>query len=266
MQFIDTHTHLFSEQFEHDIHKVVEESISNCVTKFFIPHIDSESTEAFYKLCHNFPNLMFPLMGVHPSSINQDYKKELDHVFTQFEKVESLIPQKKFFGVGEIGIDLYWDKTYIKQQQDAFEQQLLFAKEKKLPIIIHARESFDEIFEIVDKHNDENLSGIFHCFTGNLEQANKIIGYQNFKMGIGGVLTFKKSGLDKVVEQIDLKHLVLETDSPYLAPTPYRGKRNQSNYIPIIAQKLAEVKGISIGEVAEITTQNALEIFKLNEN
>jgi len=266
MQFIDTHTHLFSSQFENDIQKVVEDSISSCVTKFFIPHIDSESTEAFYKLCHAFPNIMYPLMGVHPSSINQDYVKELNHVFNQFEKVKELIPQQKFFGVGEIGIDLYWDKTYLKQQQDAFEQQLLFAKDRKLPIIIHARESFNEIFEIVDKHIDENLSGVFHCFTGNLEQANHIINYKTFKMGIGGVLTFKKSGLDKVVEQIDLSHLVLETDSPYLAPTPYRGKRNMSSYIPIIAQKLAEIKGISLEQIAEITTKNAIDIFKLNEN
>lgn len=261
MQFIDTHTHLFVEQFNEDRKEVVQRAIEKGVSKFFLPHIDSDTTESFYQLCEAFSNEMYPLMGVHPSSVDKDYKKELDHVFNQFEKVHNRIPQQRFFGVGEIGIDLYWDKSHLKEQQDAFTQQVLFAKDKRLPIIIHARDSFDELFEIVDRHNDENLTGIFHCFTGNASQAQHIIDYGGFKMGLGGVLTFKNSGLDKVIKQFDLQHFVLETDAPYLAPTPFRGKRNESAYLLQVAQKLADVKEVSLESVAEKTTQNALELF-----
>ena len=261
MQFIDTHTHLFVEQFDEDRAEAVQRAIDSGISKFFLPHIDSETTDAFYGLCEQFPNHMFPLMGVHPSSIKTDYIKELDHVFKQYELVSSRIPQQKFYGVGEIGIDLYWDKSHLKEQQDAFTHQLLFAKAQGLPIIIHARDSFKEIFEIVEKHNDDQLTGIFHCFTGGIEEAERIIGFGGFKMGLGGVLTFKKSGLDKTVEQIDLNHFVLETDAPYLAPTPFRGKRNESSYLIKIAEKLAEIKELSLEEVAKVTTQNAKHVF-----
>ncbi len=261
MQLIDTHTHLFVEQFDEDRAEAVQRAIDAGITKFFLPHIDSETTEAFYELCHQFPQYMFPLMGVHPSSIKEDYKKELDHVFKQYEIVKDRIPQAKFYGVGEIGIDLYWDKTHLKEQQDAFIQQLLFAKDQQLPIIIHARDSFNELFELVDKHNDDKLTGIFHCFTGNEQQAQHIIDYGGFKMGLGGVLTFKNSGLDKVVKQFDLSHFVLETDSPYLAPTPHRGKRNESTYLTLVAQKLANVFETDLKTVADLTTQNAKAIF-----
>lgn len=261
MQLIDTHTHLFVEQFNEDRAETIERAIHAGVSHFFLPHIDSETTEPFYELCELYPNHMFPLMGVHPSSIKSDYKKELDHVFKQYEIVKNRIPQAKFYGVGEIGIDLYWDKTHLKEQQDAFTQQLLFAKDQNLPIIIHARDSFNELFEIVDKHNNEKLTGIFHCFTGNEQQAQHIIDYGGFKMGLGGVLTFKKSGLDKVIKQFELSHFVLETDSPYLAPTPYRGKRNESSYLSTVAQKLAEVFETDVKTVAEVTTQNAKAIF-----
>lgn len=261
MQFVDTHTHLFVQEFKTDIDEVVNAAIDLGVTKFFLPHIDAKTTENFYSLCRSFPKNMFPLMGLHPSSVNENYVTSLNHIFKQFEIVEETIPQQKFFGVGEIGIDLYWDKTYLKQQQDAFEQQLLFAKSKNLPIIIHARESFNEIFEIVDRHADDNLRGIFHCFTGNPQQAEHIMAYKTFKMGIGGVITYKNSTLPEVLQLVSLDFLVLETDAPYLSPVPYRGKRNQSSYIPIIAQKLSDVKQVPLSLVAEKTTHNAQQIF-----
>jgi len=181
-------------------------------------------------------------------------------------EIKSELYQGSYVAVGEIGIDLYWDKTFLSQQKFAFREQIKWAKELEIPIVIHARESFNEIFEIVDELNDEKLTGIFHCFTGTLDQANKIIDYQGFKMGIGGVLTFKNSGLEKVMEEVDLKHLVLETDSPYLAPKPHRGKRNESGYVSFVAQKLADVKKMPLEDLAKVTSQNALEIFKMAES
>ena len=189
-----------------------------------------------------------------PGSVDQNWKQTL-------QTIEKELFENKYIAVGEIGIDLYWSREFEEAQKEVFRQQVLWAKELGKPIVIHSREAFDEIFEIIDELNDESLTGIFHCFTGTLEQANHVINYGGFKMGLGGVLTYKKSGLDKVIENVDLKHLVLETDSPYLPPTPYRGKRNESSYLLHIAEKLADVQSITLKQVAEVTTQNAKEIF-----
>lgn len=252
--FIDTHTHLFSEKFEGEYDEVIQRALEAGVDKLLLPNIDLSTVEMMNTLEKKYPKNCFSMMGLHPSSVEKDVKSQL-------AKVKSELFTKNYVAVGEIGIDLYWDKSLLKEQQEAFEQQLLWAKELSLPIVIHARESFDEIFEIVDKHNDEQLTGVFHCFTGTLDQAKKIIEYGGFKMGLGGVLTFKKSGLDKVVKEVDLKHFVLETDSPYLAPRPMRGKRNESSYIPYIADKLSDIHEIPLEEIAKITSKNAEDIF-----
>lgn len=253
MIFTDTHTHLYASEFNTDRTQVVERAIAAGVKKLFLPNIDSSSVEALLSLCHSFPENCFPMMGLHPTSVKENYEEEL-------QTVKDWLGKRKFFGVGEIGIDLYWDKTFFPQQQLAFDTQIKWAKELSLPIVIHSRNSFNEIVEILEKNKDESLRGIFHCFSGSREQAEKAISL-GFKLGIGGVLTYKNSGLDKAIADIDLKHLVLETDSPWLTPAPHRGKRNESLYITLVAQKLAEIKNISMEEVAEITTKNAMEVF-----
>lgn len=254
MILTDTHTHLYSEQFKNDIDKVVQKAINLGVSRFFLPNIDSGYTNALLALVKKYPDNMFPMMGLHPCSVKADYQQELEHV-------EKMLSAHQVVAIGEIGIDLYWDKTFLKEQQAAFRYQIRLAKANNLPFVIHCRDAFDEIFEILDEENDENMRGIFHCFTGNLEQAQKIINYGGFKLGIGGVVTFKNAGLDKVVEQLDLAHLVLETDAPYLAPVPYRGKRNESAYLIEIATKIASLKQVSLEEVASITTKNSIEVF-----
>tara|TARA_B100001109_G_C18859849_1_gene473441 strand:- start:441 stop:1214 length:774 start_codon:yes stop_codon:yes gene_type:complete len=256
--YIDTHTHLYSEQFAEDREAMIQRAIAAGVEKFFLPNIDSSSLAGMKELISKYPKQCFPMMGLHPCSVNEKVEEELALVKKELDEAE-------YLAVGEIGIDLYWDKSFQAQQEMAFRQQIAWAKEKNLPIVIHCREAFDEILNIMDELNDENLSGIFHCFTGNLEQAQHILNYGNFKLGIGGVVTFKNSGLDKVVAQLQLDDLVLETDSPYLAPAPFRGKRNESSYLIKVAEKLADIYGISAPEVAAITSQNALTIFQLHE-
>ena len=251
--FIDTHTHLYSEEFNADIDEALKKAIDAGVDKFFLPNIDSSSVAGMHVLCEKYPQHCFPMMGLHPCSVKENYKEELAIAYNYLQS-------KKYVAVGEIGIDLYWDKTFYTQQVEAFEIQINWALEFNLPIVIHCRNSFNEIFEVLTRFK-KLPKGIFHCFSGNAEQAQKIIDTTNFKLGIGGVITFKNSGLDKAIENIDLKHLVLETDSPYLAPVPYRGKRNESSYIPLIAAKVAEVKNCSLLEVANITTANAKDIF-----
>ncbi len=254
MILTDTHTHLYSEQFKEDIDEVVQKAIKLGISRFFLPNIDSSYTNTLLALAKKYPDNMFPMMGLHPCSVKADYQQEL-------EQVEKMLSEHQVVAIGEIGIDLYWDKTFFKEQQTAFRHQIRLAKANNLPFVIHCRDAFDEIFEILDEENDENMRGIFHCFTGNLEQAQKIINYGGFKLGIGGVVTFKNAGLDKVVEQINLEHLVLETDAPYLAPVPYRGKRNESAYIIEIATKVANLKQVSLEEVAKITTANSKTVF-----
>ncbi|MCG8573418.1 MAG: TatD family hydrolase [Flavobacteriales bacterium] len=256
MKFVDTHTHLFTPQFDEDRSEVVQRAINSGIETLLLPNIDVESIESMHQLCEDFPQNCFPMMGLHPCSVKENWEDDLaiikEHLFT-----------KKYVAVGEIGVDLYWDKSTLDIQQKAFAQQIEWAKELGLPIVIHVRDAFEETFEVVDQLNDEKLTGVFHCFTGTPEQAKRILDYGGFKLGLGGVLTFKNSGVDKSISDIDLEHLVLETDSPYLAPTPNRGKRNESSYLTYVASKLAEVKGIRIEEVAEVTTKNAKELFKL---
>lgn len=255
MIITDTHTHLYSESFQEDRKEMIERAIENNVTRFFIPAIDSTYTDAMLQLETDFPEHVFLMMGLHPTHVKDNYEEELAHVEEMFSK-------RPFVAVGEIGIDLYWDKSTLAIQQDAFRRQIRLAKQYKLPIVIHCREAFDEIFEILDEEKGEDLFGIFHCFTGTLEQAHQAISY-NMKLGIGGVVTFKNGKIDKFLDQIDLKHIVLETDSPYLAPTPYRGKRNESAYVINVLEKLSSIYGVSEEKIAEITTANSKEVFKI---
>lgn len=254
MIFTDTHTHLYSKEFEEDRNTLIEQAIAQGVTHFFMPNIDSDSIPALFQVEKTFPNNCFAMMGLHPCSVNGDYQKEL-------QVVKYWLSKRKFSAIGEIGIDLYWDKTYQTQQQDAFKTQIELAQEYKLPYVIHARDSFNEVFEVVSEFKTNAPKAIFHCFGGTIEEAEKIISLGDFKLGIGGVVTFKNAGLDKVVEAIDLKHIVLETDAPYLAPMPNRGKRNNPDYLLLVAKKIAEIKNISLEEVAEVTTQNAKDVF-----
>ena len=256
--FIDTHTHLYAEEFKDDLKEVVEKAIKSGIEKLLLPNIDVESIEGMHQLVEKYPENCYAMMGLHPGYVKEDWEAQLKTI------EENLFAHpEKYIAVGEIGMDLYWDKTFQEQQALVFRKQVDWAKALKLPIVIHARDAFDEIFEILDEINTPELSGIFHCFTGNLEQANHILNYGNFKLGIGGVLTYKKAEIDKVIANIDLKNLVLETDAPYLPPVPFRGKRNESSYILHIAEKLADVYGVSLKTIEEQTTQNALELFKL---
>ncbi len=251
---IDTHTHLYAEEFNADRTALIQKAIKNGITKFYLPNIDSTSIEGMHQLETEFPENCFAMMGLHPCSVNATVEAEL-------AIVKEWLGKRKYKAIGEIGIDLYWEKAFLKEQQHAFKMQIDWALEYNYPIVIHCREAFDEIYEILISYK-KLPKAIFHCFSGNVEQANKILALGNFKLGIGGVVTFKNSGLDKVVEQIDLEHLVLETDAPYLAPVPFRGKRNEPSYILEVAKKVAEIKQVSIAEVSEITTKNSNFIFE----
>ncbi|AKA35484.1 TatD family hydrolase [Flagellimonas lutaonensis] len=253
MVLTDTHTHLYSEAFDEDRKEMMSRAMQAGVKRFFVPAIDSTYTQAMLDLEAAYPENVFLMTGLHPTHVKENYKEELEHV-------ERMLSQHTFYAIGEIGIDLYWDKTFFKQQQEAFRQQIRLAKKNKLPIVIHCRESFDEIFEILEEEKDEVLRGIFHCFTGTLEQANKALDY-NMKLGIGGVVTFKNGKIDQFLNQIDLRHIVLETDAPYLSPVPYRGKRNESAYLKLVLEKLATLYGVSQKHIANITTDNSKEVF-----
>ena len=253
MIITDTHTHLYSEEFDQDRDAMIQRALSAGVSRFFIPAIDSTFTASMYELEKNYPDHVFLMMGLHPTYVKENYLDELMHV-------ENELAKRKFYAIGEIGIDLYWDKNHLKEQLIAFRTQIKLAKKYKLPIVIHCREAFDEVFQILEEEKSEDLFGIFHCFTGTYEQALQAISY-NMKLGIGGVVTFKNGKIDQFLNQIDLKHIVLETDSPYLAPIPYRGKRNESSYVVAVLDKLAQIYGVSADEIAAITTANSKAIF-----
>ena len=257
MHFIDTHTHLFSDSFNDDRTEAVTRAINAGVQTLLLPNIDLESIESMHDLVAQFPNHCFPMMGLHPGSVDGDWKNALEIIKGH------LFSERKYCAVGEIGMDLYWDKTFVNEQIEAFQQQVQWAKELKLPIVIHAREAFDEIFEVLDVLNDDSLCGVFHCFTGTLEQAYRALNYGHFKLGIGGVLTYKKSGLDEVLTHLPLDCMILETDSPYLPPVPHRGRRNESAFLLHIAERLAELKNVTLKQVEEITSQNARLLFRL---
>ena len=249
----DTHTHLYSNQFNEDQKEMILRAKNAGVSRFFIPAIDSSYTDSMLKLEEDYPLDMYLMMGLHPTSVNENYAEELAHV-------REWIDKKDFYAIGEIGIDLYWDRSFLIEQQEAFRTQIKWAKEKKLPIAIHCREAFDEIFEILEAEKGDDLRGIFHCFTGTKEQAEQAISY-NMKLGIGGVATFKNGKIDTFLNEIDIQHIVLETDAPYLAPTPNRGKRNESAFITHVIDKLVGIYKLSFKEISEITTQNSKDIF-----
>lgn len=256
MILVDTHTHLFANQFDLDRQEVVQKALDAGVDKLLLPNINSDSIESMNELCQKFPNHCFPMMGLHPCDVTNNYVHQLDIIKSHLEK-------GSYIAVGEIGIDLYWDKSTLGIQKEAFRQQLIWGIEYDLPVAIHIRESYDAVFEVIEEVNEDKLRGVFHSFTGTVEQGKKAL-EMGFMLGIGGVVTFKNSGLDKTLKELPLDHLVLETDSPYLAPTPHRGQRNESSFLPIIAQKLAEIYELNVEEVARITTYNSHTLFKLS--
>lgn len=253
MIFTDTHTHLYYEQDAEKQTQLMERCFENGVNRLFLPNVDVKSIAMIDGLVSKYPNNCFAMAGLHPCDVKEDYPTQLDEIY-------SSIASRKIYAIGEIGIDLYWDKTTLEIQQDAFRKQIQWAKKMDLPIVIHCRAAFDEVFELLESERDEKLRGIFHCFTGNVAQAKQAIDL-NFYLGIGGVVTYKKAGLDIVLSEIPLANLVLETDSPYLAPTPFRGKPNESSYLIYIAQKLADIYGVSVEEIANVTTENSTKVF-----
>lgn len=253
MKFIDTHAHIYLKEFEDDIDEVIANSKAIGIEKIYMPNIDIQSIENMLKIEEKHKNYCIPMMGLHPCYAKEKYTEEL-------KLIESWFKKRSFCAVGEIGIDLYWDKSFIKEQTIAFETQINWAKDHEIPIIIHCRDSIDMTIEIVKKNQDGKLKGIFHCFSGNIEHAKEIIDL-NFLLGIGGVVTFKNGGLDKVIPDVNLEDIVLETDSPYLAPTPFRGKRNMPSYLSLIANRIAELKECDVSKVAEITSLNSIKIF-----
>ncbi len=255
MNFIDTHTHLYLKDFDVDIDEEIRKSISLGISEFYLPSIDSSYTNRMLDLKNKYPNEIKLMIGLHPTHIGADYKIEIDHVKKMLGEVE-------FSAVGEIGIDLYWNKKNVKNQINIFIQQIEIALSNKLPIVVHCRDAFDEVYKVLLNFKKDNLSGIFHCFTGTNEEAKKIIDL-NFKLGVGGVVTFKNGGIDKFLNQIPLASIVLETDAPYLAPHPHRGRRNKSSYLVIIAEKIARIYNLPIEKIAQQTTKNARSVFKI---
>lgn len=253
MILTDTHTHLYSEEFDQDRENIIQSAIDLGVSRLFVPSIDSSYTQKMYALETQYPENVFLMMGLHPCYVKENYEDELAHVITELAK-------RKFAAIGEIGIDLFWDKSFLKQQQTVFLKQIQLAKQYKLPINIHCRDAFNEVFEILEQEKSAELWGIFHCFTGDFNQAKQAISC-GMKLGIGGVATFKNGKIDQFLKEIDLKNIVLETDAPYLAPIPYRGKRNESSYIKLIAKKLSEIYELPIEDIAAITTKNSKDVF-----
>lgn len=252
--FVDTHTHLYHPQFEADREAMLQRAVDAGVRRLYLPNIDHDSIAAMHALCDAHPELCFPMMGLHPCSVGEDPSREL-------EEVDRLLDTGRYHAVGEIGIDLYWDRTWLVQQQEAFRRQVRRARELRLPVVIHCRQSFAETIAIVEEEKDEHLRGIFHCFTGSADEARRILALDGFLLGIGGVITYPKSGLAQTLAEIGPERCVLETDAPYLAPVPHRGKRNESAYIPLVAQALAQATGRSVDEIARITTANAEQLF-----
>ncbi len=254
MHFVDTHTHLYVEQFAEDQEKAVQRAIDLGVQDFYIPSIDSSYYPEMLALEQKFPENMNLMIGLHPTYVKEDFQSELHFIKSKLE-------ERDFSAIGEIGIDLYWDKSLLRQQQEAFKEQILLAQNYNLPIAIHCRDAFDEVFEVLEDCKSPALKGIFHCFTGNKQQAERAIDL-NLHLGIGGVLTFKNGKINTFINELPLERMVLETDAPYLAPTPYRGKRNESAYLILIAEKMAELYGRPLEEIASITTKNAQDLFR----
>lgn len=251
--FADTHSHIYSEEFSSDRDEVIDRALNAGIDTIILPNIDSSTIKPMLGLADSRPQLFLPLIGLHPTSVKEDFVKEL-------QIVEYWLNKRSFKGIGEIGIDLYWDRIFIAEQIEAFKIQVRWAKKFKIPIVVHVRDSFYEVIEVVRQEKDESLTGVFHCFTGNIEQAGQVIGL-GFKIGVGGIVTFKNSGMDAVIQQIPLHHILLETDSPWVAPVPHRGHRNECAFITAIAAKIAALHKTNIEEVATTTTQNAKQLF-----
>ncbi len=253
MQLIDTHTHLYLPEFDSDRDAVVGRAVQNGVNGLFMPNIDMASVDQMLSVENRYPGICYSMIGLHPTSVSKDYPDQLD-------QLEEIAASHKFYAIGEIGIDLYWDQTFLKEQIEAFKRQVAFAIRSGLPVVIHSRNSFPEIFQALEEFKGSSLTGVFHAFTGTIREAEKAI-EMGFKLGIGGIVTFKNSGLDKVVKETGPENIILETDSPYLAPVPHRGKRNESSYLCIINSKLAELSGLSREETASITFSNSVRLF-----
>ncbi len=256
MQIIDTHAHIYLEQFNDDTDEMMQRTKEAGVQTILMPNVDVDTIDAMMQVREQYPELCKVMMGLHPTSVNENFQQNLD---VMYEKLKG----GDFCAIGEVGVDLYWDKTFKTQQIEAFIIQLNWAKELKLPVVIHARDAFDEIFEVLDNYDRTGLTGVFHSFGGNVKQGKKILGYDNFYLGISGVVTFKNSGLDKVIGELGIDQLVLETDAPYLTPAPYRGKRNEPAYLNYIVDKLSAIFDLSKDKVIETTTQNAIKLFNL---
>ncbi|MGW8316496.1 MAG: TatD family hydrolase [Bacteroidales bacterium] len=254
--YIDTHTHLYLDAFASDRDAMVHRAMDAGVSRMLLPNIDATTISEMFRLADRFQGICLPMMGLHPTSVNADYKMALTAVKEELDR-DGVV------AIGEIGIDLYWDRTYLREQENAFIEQLNWAREKDLPVVIHARESFREIFRVMDREGAEGLSGVFHSFTGTREELDKALSY-GFMIGINGIVTFKNSGLSELVPFIPLERLLLETDAPFLAPVPHRGKRNESSYLLYIAERLAEIYNLTHREIATVTTRNATALFKLD--
>lgn len=254
MHLTDTHTHLFATEFDSDRDAMLQRALDKGIDRFYLPNIDAESITPMLAMCNAYPGKCFAMMGLHPCSVFADFEKQL-------QWVKEWLDTQKFYAVGEIGIDLFHDVTFKEQQKIAFRTQVQWAKEKGLPVVIHCRNSFNEVMEIIEHEKDERLKGIFHCFSGSAEDAKRIMELKSFKMGIGGTVTYKNSTLPQVLKDVPLSYIVLETDSPYLTPVPFRGKRNESAYIYYVADKVSDIYEMSVEKIAEITTANAVEVF-----
>jgi TatD DNase family protein len=257
MILTDTHAHLYAEQFKEDQDAMLLRAFEAGISRIFLPAIDTETHESLVALADAYPDKCFPMMGLHPCSV------DAATIDKEIAAIEAWHAKRKFIAVGEIGIDLYWDKTQLALQQEIFARQIDLAKKLNLPVIIHSRSAFNECYEIVKEKQDGTLKGIFHCFSYGIDEAEKVIALGGFMMGIGGVVTFKNSGLDKVVAHCGMENFVLETDAPYLAPVPFRGKRNESSYLAYVAKTIADIKKITVEEVASITTENSKKVFSI---
>lgn len=255
IEFIDTHTHLFEPEFAEDREAVVQRAVEAGVKTLCLPCITEASLSRMEEMCAGFPGICYPMIGLHPTELGDDYQAVLDRMYKELKGNDSYI------AVGEVGLDLYWDDTRKNEQLDAFRQQIEWAAETGLPLAIHSRNAFDDLYKVMDDNRSKGLTGVFHCFSGDAEEARKLLSFDGFNLGIGGVVTYRKSTLPSVLADVPLERVVLETDSPYLAPVPRRGKRNESSYIPFVAQKLAEIYGCSVDEVAAVTTDNARRLF-----
>lgn len=256
--YIDTHAHLYLDTFKNDVEDVIQRAKDHSISKILLPNIDSKSIDAMLSLSSSYPEYLYPMAGIHPNSVTSDFKHELD-TFNH----EIVTNAEKYIAIGEIGIDLYRNKTYLNEQKEVFRQQISIAIKRNLPIVIHTRESFTETLEVLDEFSDKDIKGVFHCFSGNKNDAQAAV-QRGFKLGIGGVVTFTNSNLGKILQAVSLKDIVLETDAPFLAPVPHRGKRNECSYIPLIAKKLADIYQTTVIKVGEETSKNAHEIFRLH--